>query len=435
MAKTISFVKGKGSLNHDNREFVAANVDPQRISWNETFVRQSLEAAYGQIFGEAVREYNEKQKRSDRKIDDYLGKIKNSGNNEKTFYETVVQVGKRDDTGVLDEGGNLSEEARLAKEVLEEYARTFQERNPNLYLFNAVLHMDESTPHLHLDYVPVAHGYRTGLKTRNSLTKALQEMGIAPAVSKNDTETMHWQERERDFLGQLCRERGIETEILGESHGGMMLPEYRKAQREVDEMESQLEILGAEKQELESELAASGVRIAESESEEERHQEELKRINQEIEQRRERLQSYKDMADSLAGTDGKVGREIERIRQEAKLAKGILDPEPMVKIPEKTFERLLGKYRQASMAEYVTAEYEKVIGSLRDTVEGLRRKLDKVNRLADRLGKFVSRMGLTKEWEESERPKTLKEKLEEGRKAAKEYGQEKDGKKNQMKVL
>ena len=106
-----------------------------------------------------------------------------------------------------------------------------------------------------------------------------------------------------------------------------------------------------------------------------------------------------------------------------------------MKIPEKTFERLLGKYRQASMAEYVTAEYEKVIGSLRDTVEGFRRKLDKVNRLADRLGKFVSRMGLTKEWEESERPKTLKEKLEEGRKAAKEYGQEKDGKKNQMKVL
>ena len=91
----------------------------------------------------------------------------------------------------------------------------------------------------------------------------------------------------------------------------------------------------------------------------------------------------------------------------------------MVKIPEKTFERLLGKYRQASMAEYVTAEYEKVIGSLRDTVEALRRKLDKVTQLANRLGKFVSRMGLTKEWEESERPKTMKEKLEEGRKTKK----------------
>ena len=87
------------------------------------------------------------------------------------------------------------------------------------------------------------------------------------------------------------------------------------------------------------------------------------------------------------------------------------------------------------MAEYVTAEYEKVIGSMRDTVEALRRKLDKVTQLANRLGKFVSRMGLTKEWEESERPKTMKEKREEGRKAAKEYGQEKDGKKNQMKEL
>lgn len=110
-------------------------------------------------------------------------------------------------------------------------------------------------------------------------------MGNAPAVSKNDTETMHWQERERDFLGWLCRERGIETEIFGESHGCMMLPEYRKSQREVDKMESSLIFLGAEKLELESELVASGGRIAESKSEEGKHQEELERINQEIEQR------------------------------------------------------------------------------------------------------------------------------------------------------
>ena len=99
--------------------------------------------------------------------------------------------------------GNLREEAKAAMDVLDEYARTFQERNPNLHVFNSVLHMDEATPHLHLDYIPVAHGYKTGLKTRNSLTKALQEMGIAPAVSNKDTETMHWQERERAFITEL----------------------------------------------------------------------------------------------------------------------------------------------------------------------------------------------------------------------------------------
>lgn len=191
MAKPISFVKGKGSLRHNNCEFIAKNIDEARAPWNIIYIQQPLKEAYEEIFGPAVSEYIVKQKRSDRKIDDCLSKIKNSGNKEKQFYETVVQIGKRDDTGVLDENENLSEPAKVARDILDEYAKTFQERNPNLILFNAVLHMDETTPHLHLDYIPVAHGYKTGLSTRNSLTKGLQEMGIALAVSKSDTETMH----------------------------------------------------------------------------------------------------------------------------------------------------------------------------------------------------------------------------------------------------
>ena len=89
--------------------------------------------------------------------------------------------------------------------------------------------MDEATPHLHLDYIPVAHGYKKGLKTRNSLTKALQEMGIVPANSKTDTETMHWQERERAYLTDLCRDRGIEIEVLGVQRDSYSIPEYKQA--------------------------------------------------------------------------------------------------------------------------------------------------------------------------------------------------------------
>ena len=187
MGKTISFVKGKGSISHNNREFVADNVD-----WNVYYIQQPLREAYDQIFGQAIEEYNAKQKRKDRCVTDYLTDIKNSGNNEKQFYEIVVQIGKKEDTGVLGAEGQLSVDAQAAKEILDEYVRSFQERNPNLYLFNAVLHMDEATPHLHLDYIPVAHGYRTKMHTRNSLTKALQEMGIEPATSKLDNETMYW---------------------------------------------------------------------------------------------------------------------------------------------------------------------------------------------------------------------------------------------------
>ena len=204
MVTTISFVAGKGSLSHNNRTFIAENVVEERIELDEFYKQEPLEDAYDKMFGQAVAEYNAGQRRKDRKIDDYITKIKNSKNNEKIFYENVVQIGRMTDFGVVDENGNVTENALLAKEILDIYARTFQERNPNLYLFNAVLHMDEATPHLHLDYIPVAHGYKTGMKTRNSLTKGLQQMGIEKAVSKMDNEIVHWQEREREYLKDLC---------------------------------------------------------------------------------------------------------------------------------------------------------------------------------------------------------------------------------------
>ena len=102
MGKTISFVKGKGSISHNNRDFIAENVDRERTAWNVEYIKQPIREAYDQLFGEAIAEYNAKQKRKDRKVTDYLNDIKNSGNGEKQFYEIVVQIGKKDDTGVMD---------------------------------------------------------------------------------------------------------------------------------------------------------------------------------------------------------------------------------------------------------------------------------------------------------------------------------------------
>lgn len=154
-AKTISFPKGKGHLTHNNRDFISKNVVPERTSWNRIYMQESLEQAYEKCFGQALMDYNATQKRKDRRKENYLKEIENSGNKEKTFYENIVQIGKKEDTSVVDADGNLTEEAKVAIEILEQYAKTFQERNPNLYLFNCVMHLDEATPHLHIDYIPV----------------------------------------------------------------------------------------------------------------------------------------------------------------------------------------------------------------------------------------------------------------------------------------
>ena len=149
--RTISFPKGRGHLTHNNRDFISKNVVPERTAWNRIYIQESLEEAYEKCFGEALRKYNAAQTRKDRKKDNYLKEIENSGNGEKVFYENIVQLGTKHDTPVVDENGNLTQAAKEAVDLLDEYARTFQERNPNLYLFNCVLHLDESTPHLHID--------------------------------------------------------------------------------------------------------------------------------------------------------------------------------------------------------------------------------------------------------------------------------------------
>ena len=405
MARTISFVKGKGSVNHNNRDFTAKNVDASRSSMNITYVKTPIDQAYDQIFGDALREYNAKQKRKDRKIDNYLDHIKQSKNNEKIFYENVVQIGKRDDTGILDQDGNITDEALLAREILDEYARTFQERNPNLILFNAVLHMDEATPHLHLDYIPVAHGYKTGLSTRNSLTKGLQEMGIEPAKGKNDNETMHWQQREREFIIGLCREHGLDIEVLGIKRDDYSLPEYKAAMREVEAAEAEIEILNQEKKEIVSVLE-------ESKETSERYDnaitEQLKILDSVDDQIKEaelkREQKLHDVSKILDA--GKlVTHEVEEIEKKAVEVKPLFGKEPMVKIPRSIFNKLLERYKVAGTFEKLYQDYYGKSYSLQLTVNSLKERVQELNVKVRQLTSFIEAKGLVAAFKEFLRPK------------------------------
>ena len=168
--KSISMCEGKGSLSHNNREFTAKNIDSSRTPNNIMFVQQDLSEAYHQLFDEAVERYNAKQKRKDRRIGDYFEHLRNrppsksvitGTNKHKSFYEHLVYIGTRKDSGVG------TPDAEITTECLREYMEGFQQRNPNFYVFNAVLHLDESTPHLHINYTPVGPGTR-GLEGRNA---------------------------------------------------------------------------------------------------------------------------------------------------------------------------------------------------------------------------------------------------------------------------
>lgn len=233
MAKaSISFVKGKGSMNHNNRVFIHDNVDRDRIKDNITYKSETLEEAYEKCFGKAIEDYNASQNRKDRHIDGakgYMEKIKHSGNGEKLFYENVVQIGNMHDCHVGTAKGEL------CKVILDEYMREFEQKNPNLYVFNAVLHMDEQTPHLHIDYIPLAKQYKKGLSVRNSLDKALKEQGIGGKTDKFANSTMAWQNREKNTVEEVMKRHGLERMAekgLHEEH--KTVDYYKKVAREVE---------------------------------------------------------------------------------------------------------------------------------------------------------------------------------------------------------
>jgi len=230
----VSMPQGKGSQLHNRREYekigkpIPDNIDSSKTAENITLVDRDIKEAYREIFGEALDKYNAKQKRADRKIEDYCDHIKKSKNGEKLFYEDVVQWGSKDDF-------QNPQTRERAKEALVKYVEGFEERNPNLKLIGAYIHMDEASPHLHLDYVPVAHGYSRGLSTRNSLDRAMKEMGFAPEnESRKNNATKLWKESERSYFGEICRSMGLEVEMERQStRKNLSVEEYKDARDEM----------------------------------------------------------------------------------------------------------------------------------------------------------------------------------------------------------
>lgn len=234
MKRTISFMTGKGSVNHNSRKFHAKNTDPERSCLNVEYCNENVKDVYHELFDEALTRYNEKQTRSDRRIDDYYEKIR-SGKQEKPFHEIILQIGDKDNMGAKTENG------QLAAKVLDKYMRDFQRRNPTLRVFSAYLHMDEATPHLHIDFVPYTTGSKRGLDTRVSLKQALSALGFKGGT-RRETELNQWVAYEKEQLAAVMLEHGIEWEKKGthEKHLSVLDFEKKEWAKEVAELEQSI---------------------------------------------------------------------------------------------------------------------------------------------------------------------------------------------------
>ena len=233
MKRTISFMTGKGSVNHNSRKFHAKNTDPKRSHWNVEYCNQDIREVYHELFDEALERYNSKQTRKDRKIEDYYEKIR-SGKQEKPFHEIILQIGDKDNMGAT------TKEGQMAARILDEYMKDFQRRNPTLRVFSAHLHMDEATPHLHIDFVPYTTGSKRGLDTRVSLKQALSALGFKGGT-RMETELNQWVAAEKQQLASIMLDHGIEWEQKGTHEKHLSLLDFEKQERakEVAALEEQ----------------------------------------------------------------------------------------------------------------------------------------------------------------------------------------------------
>ena len=296
---------GKGSVNHNSRKFHAKNTDPERSCLNVEYCNKNIKDVYHELFDEALARYNEKQTRSDRIIDDYYEKIC-SGKQEKPFHEIILQIGNKDDMGARTEDG------QLAAKILDEYMHDFQRRNPTLRVFSAHLHMDEATPHLHIDFIPYTTGSKRGLETRVSLKKALAELGFKGGT-RSETERNQWVAAEKERLAEIMLQHNIEWEKKGthEKHLSVLDFEKKERAKEVAELE---QTISGSKEEL-SDILHQQIAVGQ---ETEQIRKEGESIRQEVSELSVTNNLLKEQAETLTEDKEKLLSENEKLEKQQK---------------------------------------------------------------------------------------------------------------------
>lgn len=217
---SISFRIDEGVIEHNNREFIANNVDGERVADNIIYTRRDIREMYNELFGQALAEYNARQTQQSRRIPDYYEHLKKSSRN-KPYCEIVVQFGDIESCGLK------SGKWETAKLMLDDYMKGFEKRNPNLKVFNAVMHLDEATPHLHIDFIPITHKVKSGLSVKVSMKGALREQGFTSA-NKLQNEWAAWEEQERDIMIDILRKHDLSRDIKNVRREHLTVDDYKQ---------------------------------------------------------------------------------------------------------------------------------------------------------------------------------------------------------------
>ena len=351
--RTISGMVGKGSLTHNRRAFKAKNVKEDYTQYNIEYCNENIERVYHELFDEAQERYNAKQTRSDRRIDNYYDKIR-TGKQEKLFHEVIFQIGNKEDMNIQSEYGEL------AKEILDKFMKGFQKRNPNLRVFAAHLHMDEETPHLHIDFVPFVTRSKRGMDTRVSLKQALAEQGFQGGT-KRETEWNQWITAEKQELSEIMEQYGVAWKHLGTNRKHLDVLEFKKQEREKEVVE-----LTTQKKEL----------------------------NQAVQEMQETIVDKTEELKSLQGKKEKMEKELLKLTSNKKTVEkniSMIREDEAWRLPEAAVWMTAKNYREKKAVPLIEKIKETLVSALIENVR-LNGLLDKMKKRNEHLQKQVQHL-------------------------------------------
>lgn len=322
----------------------------------EIWKSEKLKDTYDFIFGEAVADYNENQKRNDRKIKNYFDKIesgKDKKNNPKLAYELIVSIGNME---------HCIEDKELNKKILKEYFEKWAQRNPNLKLFNVTYHNDEiGVPHIHIDYVPVAH-YNKGLKIRNSLNRALNEQGFEDDSFSN-TPIIRWQKSEQQELMKICSTYGVDTEILKSSKREHLEKEEYIAMKKKETLEKDINNLKEQNEKQKDIINRNADTIYQQEEIKEQQEKEIKEQEKEVFQ----------IQDALNNIDEEIKKyKIENAQYKTNFIN--------------YFNNLITNY--VGFCDY--QEREKIVNTLKDYIENVGNNFNDIDNKENSMSELIS---------------------------------------------
>lgn len=275
---TVSIAKGKGYARHNdrsikNKSFDERSWNPELSAQNIIYKNEPIRSEYDKVFGEALEKYNQQQiekGRPDRQIKNYYEKISRS-KQEKTSYELIIQIGSMKDKQ------NPNEYERI-QAALDEFNRTFQEKNPNFHVCQQITHRDEEgMDHTHILFFPVSTGNKRGLETKNSLSGALKSMGY----DRNGFD--QWRESQLNSLREIMKKHELEFELGDGRSEHLNVRQYREfkkyetlsiekqntlseLQKSVSEAKIKIDELKHQKNEIDAQIAQKTVQIESLES-------------------------------------------------------------------------------------------------------------------------------------------------------------------------